>query len=122
MNHKPQQYRVALVPVNELVLVRFLAEVKMGAERVLEKMDEKVTEQDQECSVAAAQFETGGNHFHERGRQHESRAQSHEIAQITTLPVPLDDDRAAENVSSRGGKTEDNAGKNRAHWPAIIAA
>src|SRR4029077_10446671 len=84
------------------------AEVEMGRDGVFEKMDDQIAKQNQERCIMSAEFEADGNNFHQRGRQHESCSQSDEIFQISSLPVPLHDDGAAENIGGGGREAEED--------------
>src|SRR5437016_4327156 len=94
--------------MEELVVMGLFAEVEMGRDGVLEKMDDQIAKQNQEGCIMSAEFEAGGNNFHQRGRQHESCSQSDEIFQISSLPVPLHDDGAAENIGRGSREAEDD--------------
>ena len=95
--------------------MRLFAEVKMRGDGVLEEMNDQVSEQDQQGRGLSAQLETLGNHLDEGRGQHESRAQRDEVAQIAALPMPLNNDRAAENIGGGGRQAQNNAGDDRVH-------
>src|SRR5439155_18795909 len=98
MNYQADQHRETFASGNELVVVSLLAEVKVGGNRVLEKMNDEITREDQQRRASPAKRQTFRNYFNSRRGQHESRAQSDEILEIRTVPVSLDDDGAAEDV------------------------
>ena len=102
--------------VNKLVPVCLFSEMKVGRDRVLKKMDDQIAEQNKKRRTSALQFETLGNHLNQSGSQHESRAESHKVAKITSLPVPLHNDRPAENIGSSGSQAQENTGKDGVHW------
>src|SRR5579863_4586963 len=110
MNDQAQQHRIALVRVHELIVMSFFTKVEVRRNRVLEKMSDKVAQQNQERRAPAAQFQTFRDHFHQSGSQHKSRAQRDEVTQITPLPIALDYDRTAEYIGGRSGQAEKNAG------------
>src|SRR5882757_800938 len=120
MNGQTQQNRITPMRVNKFVAVYFLAEMKMWRQRVLEEMDDEIAGQNEECTIPAPQFETGGNHFQQSGRQHESGTERDEIFQIPPLPMPLDNDSAAKYVRHRRGQAKQQTGCNRMHadWQA----
>src|SRR5437868_14261727 len=101
--------------MNEFVSVNFFAEVKMWSDRVLKKVNDQLTDQYQERGALAARFQAGGDHFDEGGGEDESRAQSHKVLQIAAFPVPLNDDRAAEDVSGGSGKPKQETGRDGVH-------
>src|SRR5215470_607112 len=115
MNHESKQYRVGIMRVNELVVMRFFAEVEVWRDRVLKKVNDKVTHQHKERRRFSSHFDTLGNHLHQRRGEHESRAQRDEVAQVAPLPMPLDNDRAPEDVSGSGRETQEDAGEDRVH-------
>ena len=106
----PSSTEYPVCAVDEFVVVRFFAEVKMRGNRVLEEVDDQIAEQNQQGRSSSAQFETLRNHLHQGRGQHESRAQRDEVAKIAPLPMPLHDDRAAEDVGGGGGQAQENAG------------
>jgi len=85
--------------------VGFLSEVEVGRDRVLEKVNEQITNKHQEGRAFAAQFEGGGENFDDGGGQHESRAQGDKIPEVGSIPVLLDNDGAPEHVGGCGGET-----------------
>src|SRR5438270_8156083 len=108
VDKQANENRQALVGMEELVVMGLFAEVEMGRDGVLEKMDDQIAKQNQEGCIMSAEFEAGRNNFHQRGRQHESCPQSDEIFQISSLPVPLHDDGAAENIGRGSREAEDD--------------
>src|ERR1700757_337118 len=108
VDKQANENRHALVRMEELVVMGLFAEVEMGGDGVLEKMDDQIAKQNQERCIMSAEFEAGGNNFHQRGRQHESCSQSDEIFQISSLPVPLHDDGAAENIGRGSREAEED--------------
>src|SRR5260221_5923036 len=66
VNHQSQQDRVAFVGGNELVRVGFFAKVEMRRDRVLKKMRDQVSRQDQDGGVVFTQGEAGGHDFQDR--------------------------------------------------------
>ena len=101
--------------VDELILVGFLAEVEVRRNGMFEQMNDEISGQNQEGGALAAKLQAGGEDLHDRRRQHESRAQRHEVLQIRTVPVLLDDDGAAENIGRRRGEAEQDAEENGMH-------
>src|SRR5437660_3409471 len=107
--------------MDELVVMRFFAEMKVRRDRVLKKMNDEVAEQNQKRRRPSSHLDAFRNHLDQRGSQHESRAQRDEVAQITPFPMPLHDDRAAEYIGSGGSQAEQDAGGDGMHR-AIRAA
>src|SRR5450631_551683 len=56
VNQQPDQNRISLVSVHELVGVGFFSKVEMRGDCVLEEMDEQVSEQDEKSGIRAAQL------------------------------------------------------------------
>src|SRR5579864_1925405 len=115
VDQQANENRHALVRMEALVVMGLFAEVEMGRDGVLEKMDDQIAKQNQERCIMSAEFEAGGNNFHQRCRQHESCSQSDEIFQISSLPVPLHDDGAAENIGRGGREAEENCREDWSH-------
>ena len=88
-------------PCDEFVGVSFLPEVEVRGHRMLEEVDDQIAEQDEESGIFSVQLETRRDHLDHRGGQHESCAQRDEVLEVSPLPVPVDDDGAAENVGQR---------------------
>src|SRR5580700_341201 len=115
MDNQPEQHRVTFVRMHELVFVRLLAEVEVRRNSVLEEVDDEVAQQNQVRSRSATQLQTLRNHLNQSGRQHESRAQGDEIAQIAPLPTALHNDRPAKNICGSCGQAEEDAGNDWVH-------
>ena len=99
----------------ELVGVGFFSKVEMRGDRVLEEMDEQVSEQNEKSRIGAAQLNAGRNHLDQRRRQHETCAERDKISEIRPLPIPLNDDGAAENVRARRGQPQQHTGQDGGH-------
>src|SRR5262249_48649163 len=104
-----------------LLSVRFFAKMEMRRNRVLKQMDKEISSQDQHQRFIQALPAQAGlvdalrHHFQQRCRQHESGAQRHKVAQITSSPVFLDDDGAAKAVRGRGRQSQQDAQCDWAH-------
>src|SRR5215469_15677003 len=48
VNNEPQNHRVTLMPMDELIVVRLFPKVKVWGDRVLEKMNDEIAEQNQQ--------------------------------------------------------------------------
>src|SRR2546422_739623 len=101
--------------MDEFILMRFLTEVEVGGDCVLKEVDDEISHQDQEGCALASQFQAGRQHLHQRCGQHETSSQRHEVLEIAPLPVPLDNNCAAENIRGGSGKAQQKAEKNWVH-------
>src|SRR5258708_38722698 len=101
--------------MNEFILMSLFTEVKMGSNRVLEKMNDQITKQDEKRRAPAPQFQALRHHLNQGGRQHESRAQCDKVTKIPPFPMALHNDCAAKNIGGGGGQAEQNANENGAH-------
>ena len=101
--------------MEKLVVMRFFAKVKMRCDGVLEEMDDEVSDQNQQSRRLSTEFNTLRDHLHQRGGQHEARAQGHKISKVAALPMPLNNDRTTEHVRAGGGQAEQNAGEDWSH-------
>jgi len=90
--------------MHKLVGVGFFSKVEMRGDGMLEEMDEQISEQDEKSGVRTTQLNAGRHHFNQRRRQREARSQRDEVAEVRALPIPLDDDGAAEHVGARSGQ------------------
>ena len=63
MNDKSKEHGISLVGVHELVVMCFLAKMKMRRDRMLEKVDDQVAQQHKKCGGSSAQLETFWNHL-----------------------------------------------------------
>ena len=115
VNQQPDQNRISLVRMHELIGVSFFSKVEMRRDGVLEEMDEQVSEQDKKPGIRPTQLNAGGHHFDQRRRQHETGAERDEVAQVGALPVPLNDDGAAENVGARRRQPQQHTGQDGRH-------
>src|ERR1700690_2680802 len=115
MDDQAHEQRVPPVTMDERILVRFLAEVEVRRNRMLEQVNQKISGQNEDGGTLALEFQAGGENFYNRGRQHESRTQRDEVLQIRTVPVFLNNNGAAKNVGRRCRETEQNAEENGVH-------
>src|SRR5208283_2216255 len=115
MNQQPDQDRVSLMSMDELVSVSFFSEVEMRSHRVLEKVDEQVSAKDKKSGIRAAKLDALRHHFDQRRRQHETRPERDEVAQVGALPIPLDDNGAAEHIRARRRQPQQQTGQNGRH-------
>src|SRR6476661_2588771 len=106
MDDQPHEHRVPSVSMHESIFVSFFAEMEVGSDRVLEQMNQQITSQYEDRSALASKLQARWEDLYNRGRQHESRTQRHEIFQIGTVPVFLDNDGAAENIGGRRSKPQ----------------
>ncbi len=112
MDDQSHEHRISAVAVDECILVSLLAEMEVRRDRVFEQVNDEISSENQDWSALAAKLQAGRKNLYNRGGQHESRAQRHEVLQIRTVPIFLDNDGAAKNIGrSRGEpkqKTEEN--------------
>src|SRR5436305_231861 len=87
----------------------FFAEMEVPGYRVLKKVDEEVSGQDQQRRFSAGKLHAFWQHLQQCCSEHEPRAKGHKVAQIATVPVFLNDDGAAQPVGGGGGEAEQNA-------------
>jgi hypothetical protein len=107
---------IPFVRMDEFVLVRFFAEMKVGRNGMLEKVNDQVAEQHQEGRVSAAELEALGHDFDERRGEHESGAECDKVLEVSTLPISLNDDGAAKHVGAGSGQAEQDAREDRVHF------
>lgn len=115
VDHQAEQHGNAFARLHEFRGVRFLAEMEVGRDRVLNEMDKQVTEQNQESGAEAAQLHALGNHFHHGGGQHETRAQGDKILEVGLLPAFADYDGAAQEIGGGRRQAEQDAEGDRVH-------
>src|SRR5579864_2254200 len=104
--------------VHELFVMRLFAKMKMGRDGMFEKVDDQISEQDQQGRGSSPQFKTLGNHLDQRSRQHEPCPKRDEVSQISSLPMPLHDNGSAEYIGGCGGKAQKYARDNGIHEQA----
>jgi hypothetical protein len=109
MDEKSGEDGDAAVRMNEFVMVGFFAEMKMRSYGVFEEMDQQVSAEDDEPRTGATKLDTGGNHFHDGGGEHESGTERHKVLEVALLPIALDWDKPAEEVGESGGEAESQA-------------
>src|SRR5215469_5825288 len=56
MNHEPENDGVALMPMHKLIVVRLFPKVKVRRDRVLEKMNDQIAQQNQQPRRLTTQF------------------------------------------------------------------
>src|SRR4030088_2994924 len=105
--------------MNELVVMRLFSEVEVRCNRVFEEMNDEVAKKNQKGRAAPPQFEALRNHLYQTGGQHESSTQSHKVAQVPPLPMPLHNDRPAKHVGRSGSKSQQYADQDRAHVQVV---
>ena len=86
---------------NEMLDVRFFPEMKMGRERMLKKVDDKIPNKHQEIREFTCERHRLRQYFQERGGQHESRAERQKIFQILARPFTIEDKEPAQNIGCR---------------------
>src|SRR5215469_3939459 len=116
MNDQAEQHRVSAMQVDELSVVGLFAEMEVRCDRVLEEMNDQISEEHQKGSGFSPHLDALRNHLDQSGGQHEPGAQGHEVTKIASLPMPLHDDRTAKDIGRSGGEAEKYAGENRVHW------
>ena len=87
--------------VEKFAFVRLFAEVEVQGKRVLEEVNDKIPEHDEEWGPCRRKAKALGKHLDQCRGKHESRAYGHEVAQIAPLPVALNDDQSTDAVSER---------------------
>lgn len=110
MNDKAEKNGIRTVRVQKLVVMGFFTEMEVGSNGMLKEVDDQVSHQHEKSGLFPAHFDTLRDHLHQRGRKHESCAESDEVAQVSAFPMSLDDNRAAEDVSSGCCEAEQDAG------------
>src|ERR1700760_1622343 len=75
------------MPVTHLIMVSLFPKMKMGRNRVFEKMYEEKSDQDIEKRAFARQPHRLRNDVEERNRQHVAGAQRQKILQILARPI-----------------------------------
>src|ERR1017187_1740224 len=115
MNDESEQHGISLVRMDEFVVMRLFAEMKMRCYRMLEEVDDQVAEKHQKRRRPAVKLKAFWNHLDQGGGQHEPSAQRDKVTQIAALPMPLHNDRSAENVGGSCGQAEKYAGGNGMH-------
>jgi hypothetical protein len=78
--------------------MRFFSKVEMWRNCVLEKVNDEVTNQDQQRRALPAQSEALGDDFNHGCRQHEPRAQGHKVLQVRPLPMLPYYERPAKHI------------------------
>src|SRR5580658_2816771 len=121
VDQKSHQNRIAFVSMHELIGVRFFSKMKMRSDRMLEEMDEQISPKNEKPGVGAAQLNALRNHLHQRRCQHKAGAEGNEVAQVSALPMPLDNDRAAKNIRARRGQPQQQTGQDGGHEERRIA-
>src|ERR1041385_2998108 len=86
--------------------MRLFAEMEVRRYGVLEKVDEEISNKNQQRRFFAGERDALRNHLQDRRRQHEPGSDGHEVFQIATIPMPLNKNRAAEDISRGGGQTQ----------------
>ena len=74
VNEQSEQDRVSFVPLDKFFLVDLLSEMKVGSNRVFEKMDDQIAQQHKKGRTLTAKLNACRKDLHDRGGQHETRA------------------------------------------------
>src|SRR5450631_1727196 len=122
MNDESEQHGISLVRMDEFVVMRLFAKMKMRCDRMLEEVDDQVAEKHQKRRRPAVKLKAFWNHLDQGGGQHEPRAQRNEVPQVAALPMPLHNNRSAENVGGSCGQAEKYAGGNGMHILIVLGA
>src|SRR6202030_1496608 len=115
MNQQPDQNRISLVRMHELVSMRFFSKVEMRRDRMLKEMDEQVSREDKKPTIRASELDALRHHLDQRRRQHETCSERDEVAEVGTLPMLLNDDGAAEHIRARRGQPQQQTGQDGRH-------
>lgn len=73
---------------------------------MLEEVDQKISDEHEQRTFFAVKFDAAWHHLQHRRRQHKTGSNGHEVFEITAIPMPLNKDRAAKNVSGGGGQSK----------------
>src|SRR5260370_27363320 len=101
--------------LHELGGVSFLLKVEMRGGGMLKKMNKQVSCEDQKSGIRATQMDTLRHHLDQRSRQHETRAERDEVAEVGALPMLLNNDGAAKHVRARRGQPQQQTGQDGRH-------
>jgi hypothetical protein len=83
-------------------------------------MNNQVTCEDEQRRISAAEFQTLGDDFNHRRRQHETCSQCDKIFEVRAFPVFSDNDGSAKHVGSGGSQAEQKTEQKRVHGTGII--
>src|ERR1700691_5956508 len=112
---QPDQNGISFVRMDELIGVGFFPKMEMRGDRVLKKMDEQVSAEDEKSGVRTAQIDALRDHLDQRRRQHEACTEGDEVAQVGALPMLLDDDGAAKHICARRRQSQQQTGQDGRH-------
>ena len=115
MNHQTQQHRKSLMGRNELVGMRLLAKMEVRSHRVLEEVNDQISNQYQKRGTAPSERQAFGNDLHGGGGEHKARPKRHKISEIGPVPIFLHDDRAAKHIGRSRGQSQQQTEKNWVH-------
>jgi len=87
----------------DFIVMRLFAEMEVRSDSVLEKVNEKISNENQQRRFFAGERDALRNHLQDRRRQHEPGSDGHEVFQVATIPMPLNKNRAAEDIRCGGG-------------------
>src|SRR5215472_10396688 len=96
--------------------VRLFAKVKMRRQRVLEKMNDEVSDQDEQIRDSPGHGHGLWKNLQNRRGQHESSAEREEIFQILPRPLPAQDEESAKYVGCRGRETKQQREEHAGSW------
>src|SRR6185369_1110159 len=82
------------------------AEMKVRRYSVFEEVNEEISNENKQRGFLARERDALRNHLQDRRRQHEPGSDGHEVFQVAAIPMPLNKNRAAEDVSCGGGQTQ----------------
>src|SRR6185369_11105947 len=102
VDKQPNEYGGRTVPANFVVMSLF-AEMKVRRYSVFEEVNEEISNENKQRGFLARERDALRNHLQDRRRQHEPGSDGHEVFQVAAIPMPLNKNRAAEDVSCGGG-------------------
>jgi len=86
--------------VLHLLMVCFLAKMKMRCKGVLEEMDKEKPNKNQEQRLFAGEVHGLRDHFDKSDGQHITRAESQEILQVAAGPFAIDNEISAQQIAN----------------------
>jgi hypothetical protein len=115
VDQQPAEDGIAFMRMDELVGVRLFAKMKVRRDSVLKKMDQQISDEDEERRSTGGDAHTFWDHLHDGGREHEAGTESDEVAEICALPVLLHNDESAKNVGRRRRQAKHHTEKDGVH-------